>query len=45
MYDAKALLAGDENALADAIESLSSELYRYAAMLLPGFYREDGYAE
>lgn len=45
MYDAKALLAGDENALADAIESLSPELYRYAVGILPGFYMEDGYAE
>ena len=30
MYDAQALLAGDENALADAVETLSPELYRYA---------------
>lgn len=30
MFDAQALLAGDETALADAIETLSPELYRYA---------------
>ena len=30
MFDAQALLAGDENALADAVETLSPELYRYA---------------
>lgn len=30
MFDAHALLAGDENALADAVETLSPELYRYA---------------
>ena len=34
MYDAKALLAGDETALADAIDTLSPELYRYAAGIL-----------
>ena len=34
MYDAKTLLAGDENALADAVETLSPELYRYAAGIL-----------
>lgn len=34
MYDAKALLAGEENALADAIDALSPELYRYAAGIL-----------
>lgn len=30
MFDAQALLAGDENALADAVDTLSPELYRYA---------------
>ena len=30
MFDAHALLAGDETALADAVETLSPELYRYA---------------
>lgn len=30
MFDALALLAGDENALADAVDTLSPELYRYA---------------
>lgn len=34
MYDAKALLAGDESALADAIDTLSPELYRYAVGIL-----------
>lgn len=34
MFDAQALLAGDENALADAIDVLSPELYRYAAGIL-----------
>ncbi|MBQ8185684.1 MAG: RNA polymerase sigma factor [Clostridia bacterium] len=34
MFDADALLAGDENALADAIDALSPELYRYAAGIL-----------
>ncbi|MBQ8400784.1 MAG: sigma-70 family RNA polymerase sigma factor [Clostridia bacterium] len=34
MFDAKALLAGDENALSDAVEVLSPELYRYAAGIL-----------
>ncbi|MBR5446542.1 MAG: sigma-70 family RNA polymerase sigma factor [Clostridia bacterium] len=34
MYDAKALLAGEETALADAIDTLSPELYRYAAGIL-----------
>lgn len=34
MFDAKALLAGDENALADAVDTLSPELYRYAAGIL-----------
>ena len=31
MFDAEALLAGDEQALADAIVTLSPDLYRYAA--------------
>ena len=30
MFDAQALLAGDETALADAVDTLSPELYRYA---------------
>lgn len=30
MYNAQALLTGDETALADAIDTLSPELYRYA---------------
>lgn len=34
MFDADALLAGDESALADAIDTLSPELYRYAAGIL-----------
>ena len=34
MYDAAALLAGDEAALADAIDALTPELYRYAAGIL-----------
>ena len=34
MYDADALLAGNEQALADAIDTLSPELYRYAAGIL-----------
>jgi len=34
MFDAAALLAGDERALADAIDTLSDELYRYAAGIL-----------
>ena len=34
MYDAAALLAGDEGALADAIDTLTPELYRYAAGIL-----------
>ena len=34
MFDAEALLAGDERALADAIVTLSPELYRYAAGIL-----------
>lgn len=34
MFDAQALLAGDENALSDAIDTLSPELYRYAAGIL-----------
>ncbi|MBE6615282.1 MAG: RNA polymerase sigma factor [Ruminococcaceae bacterium] len=34
MFDAQALLAGDENALADAIDTLSPELYRYAVGIL-----------
>ncbi|MBQ8510887.1 MAG: RNA polymerase sigma factor [Clostridia bacterium] len=34
MFDAEALLAGDEAALADAIDELSPELYRYAAGIL-----------
>ncbi len=34
MFDAQALLAGDENALADAVDALSPELYRYAAGIL-----------
>lgn len=34
MYDAAALLAGDEGALADAIDALTPELYRYAAGIL-----------
>ncbi len=34
MFDARALLAGDENALADAIDTLSPELYRYAVGIL-----------
>ena len=34
MYDADALLAGSETALADAIDTLAPELYRYAAGIL-----------
>ena len=34
MFDAKALLAGNEEALADAIDTLSPELYRYALGIL-----------
>ena len=34
MFDADALLAGDEAALADTIDTLSPELYRYAAGIL-----------
>ncbi len=34
MYDAAALLAGDESALENAIDTLSPELYRYAAGIL-----------
>ncbi|MBO5219679.1 MAG: RNA polymerase sigma factor [Clostridia bacterium] len=34
MYDAAALLAGNEGALADAIDALTPELYRYAAGIL-----------
>lgn len=34
MFDAKALLAGDEGALTDAVSALSPELYRYAAGIL-----------
>ena len=34
MYDAKSLLAGEESALADAIDTLSPELYRYAVGIL-----------
>ena len=34
MFDADALLQGSESALADAIDSLSPELYRYAAGIL-----------
>lgn len=34
MYNAAALLAGDEAALADAIDALTPELYRYAAGIL-----------
>ena len=34
MYDADALLAGDEAALENAIDALSPELYRYAAGIL-----------
>ena len=34
MYDAEALLAGEETALADAIDTLSPELYRYAVGIL-----------
>ena len=34
MFDAAALLAGDERALADAIDALTPELYRYAAGIL-----------
>lgn len=38
MFDAKALLAGDETALADAVDTLSPELYRYAAGILLNRY-------
>ncbi|MBR3997614.1 MAG: hypothetical protein IKI93_04645, partial [Clostridia bacterium] len=34
MFDAQALLAGDETALADAVDTLSPELYRYAAGII-----------
>ena len=34
MFDAQALLSGDENALAGAVDALSPELYRYAAGIL-----------
>ena len=34
MFDAEALLAGNEFAFADAVEELSPELYRYAAGIL-----------
>ncbi|MBQ8641451.1 MAG: RNA polymerase sigma factor [Clostridia bacterium] len=34
MFDAEALLAGDENALAAAVDALYPELYRYAAGIL-----------
>ncbi|MBR4961254.1 MAG: RNA polymerase sigma factor [Clostridia bacterium] len=34
MFDAEALLAGEETALADAIDTLSPELYRYAVGIL-----------
>ncbi len=34
MFDAEALLAGDETALADAVDALTPELYRYAAGIL-----------
>lgn len=34
MFDADALLRGDESALCDAIDTLSPELYRYAAGIL-----------
>jgi len=34
MFDAMALLSGDETALADAIAALTPELYRYAAGIL-----------
>ena len=34
MFDAQALLSGDETALADAVDTLTPELYRYAAGIL-----------
>ena len=34
MFDAEAMLRGDESALCDAIDTLSPELYRYAAGIL-----------
>lgn len=34
MFDAQALLTGDETALAAAVDALSPELYRYAAGIL-----------
>ena len=34
MFDADALLRGDESALCDVIDTLSPELYRYAAGIL-----------